>query len=201
MSVTIPGKESVIVSINYYPINEYLNPSTRRLAECLGIYYPEKLNFYNIFAQTREEFIIQRLIAEMFRAYSGGAEYLTVDSLVGKVRQFIPDYYFQLDRELKQCAQYCIPMYGDDLSPTAAVLALQNIRRQNNRFQNVFTVVLVIEILARTVRIYEHLRDNFFPLVRILLSYNPGGTAEMMQMYIDDVRYRNGNKALLTGDN
>lgn len=187
------------MSINYYPINEYLNPSTRRLAECLGIYYPEKLNFHNIFAQTREEFIIQRLIAEMFRAYSGGAEYLTVDCLVGKVRQFIPDYYFQLNRELKQCARYCIPVCEDDLSPAAAVLALQNIRRQNNRFQNVFTVVLVIEILARSVRIYEHLRDNFFPLVRILLSGNSSGTAEMLQMYIDDVRYRNGDKVLIAG--
>ena len=187
------------MSINYHSTNEYLDPSTRRLAECLGIHHPEKLNFHNIFAQTREEFIIRHLIAEMLRAYSGRAEYLTVNSLVGKVRQFIPDYYFQLERELKQCAQYCIPMYGDDWSPTAAVLALQNIRRQNNRFQNVFTVVLVIEILARSVRIYEHLRDNFFPLVRILLSGNSSGTAEMLQMYIDDVRYRNGDKVLIAG--
>ena len=187
--------------INYHPTNAYLDPSTRRLAECLGIYYPEKLKFHNIFAQTREEFIIQRLIAEMLRAYSGRAEYLTVNSLVGKVRQFIPGYYFQLERELKQCAGYCILVYGDDLSPAAAVLALQNIRRQNNRFQTAFAVVLVIEILARLVGIFEQLRDNFFPLVRILLSSNPGDTAEMLQMYIDDVCYRNDNKALPVGGN
>jgi hypothetical protein len=49
------------------------------------------------------------------------------------------------------------------------------------------------------VRIYEHLRDNFFPLVRILLSGNSSGTAEMLQMYIDDVRYRNGDKVLIAG--
>ena len=166
-------------------VAEYTVPSTRFLAWYLGIDYPEWAVAHitaSIFPQSRQEFIVNYLANEMLRVYTGNAEHLTVTNLLAKVRHLVPAYYFQLDRELEQCAMNCISAYGDDLSPAVALLAVERSRHMNNKFQSAFTVVLTIEVLARLVKNYDKMRYKLLPLSRIILFNNYIRAAEDIQI-------------------
>lgn len=129
-----------------------------------------------------------RLTAEMNRAYIGKSYSLTTANLVARVRLLIPEYYFQMDRELQQCADCCIPVYGDDLSPATALFALERSRYLNNRFQAHFSVILAIEVLARLVKFYDKLRYELYPLCRSLLFNSYRDAVEDVHFYINEVK-------------
>lgn len=129
-----------------------------------------------------------RLATEINRAYMGNTDLLTTANLVTRTRQLIPEYYFQLDRELEQCASCCISAYGDDLSPAMALLALEQSRHLNNRFQKTFSVILVIEVLARLVKHYDKLRYELYPLCRSILLNSYENASEDVRFYINEVK-------------
>lgn len=60
-----------------------------------------------------EESVVQ-LCVEVCRAYSGSPQALTRQNLVCRVIKIVPWKHFLLERELSQCAEYCVPFYGDD---------------------------------------------------------------------------------------
>ena len=126
------------------------------------------------------------LAAEMNRAYMGSIETLTTVNLAARVRRIIPEYYFQLDRELQQCADCCIPVYGDDLSLEIALFALEGSRYLNNRFQTPFSVILAIEVLARLVKFYDKLRYKLHPLCCNILFNSYVNAVEDIQFYINN---------------
>ena len=170
---------------------DYTIPSTRLLAWCLGIDYTERRITQiaaSLFPQSSQELIVMRLTTEMNRAYMGTSEFLTSANLATRVRLLIPEYYFQLDRELQQCAACCIPVYGDDSSPATALFALESSRHLNNRFQNSFSVILAIEVLARLVKFYDKLRYELYYLCRSILFNSCKYAVEDLQFYIDDVK-------------
>lgn len=121
-----------------------------------------------------EESVVQ-LCVEVCRAYSGSPQALTRQNLVRSVIELIPRKHFQLERELMQCAEYCVPFYGDDMRPGTALKALEN-SRTLPRYQELFEVVLSIEVLARLVRWRGELRAELLPILQIILNntWNPG---------------------------
>lgn len=121
-----------------------------------------------------EESVVQ-LCIEVCRAYSGAPLALTRQNLVRSVIELIPRKHFQLERELMQCAEYCVPFYGDDMRPGTALKALEN-SRTLPRYQELFEVVLSIEVLARLVRWRGELRAELLPILQIILNntWNPG---------------------------
>jgi hypothetical protein len=141
-----------------------------------------------MFPRSPQELIVMHLAAEMNRAYMGSIETLTTANLAARVRRIIPEYYFQLDLELQQCADCCIPIYGDDLSPATALFALENSHYLNNRFQAHFSVILAIEVLARLVKFYDKLRYELYYLCRSILFNSCKYAVEDLQFYIDDVK-------------
>ena len=168
---------------------EYTVPSTRLLAWCLGIDYRERLVAEitaSVFPRSPQEFIVKHLANEVHRAYSGNAEHLTVTNLIAKVRHLVPAYYFQLDLELEQCAMNYLSVYGDDLSPVAALLAVERCRSMNNKFQSAFTVTLTIEVLARLVKNYDKMRYKLLPLSRTILFNNYTRAAEDIQICLHE---------------
>lgn len=138
----------------------------------------------SIFPQSVKEVLVAYLIEDVCRAYSGDAQLLTADLLVGKVCRLIPFNSFQLERELKQCAVCCVPMYDDRL-PHTALLALNNSRNLNNRHQAVFEVVLTIEVLARLVKYNARLRFVFDELSRGILYNNYNTATQFIENYIE----------------
>ena len=170
-------------------IADYTVPSTRLLAWCLGICSSERSIAQitaSMFPRSPQELIVMHLAAEMNRAYMGSIETLTTVNLAARVRRIIPEYYFQLDLELQQCADCCIPVYGDDLSPATALFALERSRYLNNRFQTTFSVILAIEVLARLVKFYDKLRYKLHPLCCSILFNSYVEAVEDVQFYIND---------------
>ena len=170
---------------------DYTVPSTRLCAWCLGIDYTERRIAQisaSVFPQSPQELIVMRLAAEMNRAYIGNTDTLTAANLAARVRLLIPEYYFQLDRELQQCADCYIPVYGDDLSPATALFALESSHYLNNRFQTPFSIILAIEVLARLVKFYDKLRYELYPLCRSLLFNSYRDAVEDVHFYINEVK-------------
>ena len=168
---------------------EYTVPSTRVFAWYLGIDYRERPVAEitaSVFTQSPQEFVVKHLAEEVHRAYSGNTEHLTVANLIAKVRRLVPAYYFQLDRELEPCAMNCLSVYGDDLSPVAALLAVERCRSMNNKFQSAFTVTLTIEVLARLVKNYDKMRYKLLPLSRTILFNNYIRAAEDIQICLHE---------------
>lgn len=83
--------------------------------------------------------------------------------------------HFLLERELMQCAEYCVPFYGDDMRPGTALKSLENCRNLPC-YQEPFLVILSVEVLARLVRGRWKLRDELLPILQIILNntWNPG---------------------------
>ena len=121
-----------------------------------------------------EESVVQ-LCVEVCRAYSGSPQALTRQNLVCRVIKLVPWKHFLLERELSQCAEYCVPIYGDDMRPGTALKALEN-SRTLPCYQEPFGVVLSIEVLARLVRWRGGLRDELLPIMQIISNntWNPG---------------------------
>lgn len=121
-----------------------------------------------------EESVVQ-LCVEVCRAYSGSPQALTRQNLVCRVIKIVPWKHFLLERELSQCAEYCVPFYGDDMRPGTALKALKN-SRTLPCYQELFGVVLSIEVLARLVRWRGELRAELLPILQIILNntWNPG---------------------------
>ena len=138
------------------------------------------------FPKSMQEYFIVQLIADMCRAYSGDAQPLTADLLVGKVRRLIPANSFRLERELKQCAACCVPRY-DDLRPHTALLALDSSRFLNNQYQSVFGVVLTIEVLARIAKYDTRLRTVFDELCGIILYCNCNTAVQVIEKRLTDI--------------
>ena len=113
-----------------------------------------------------EESVVQ-LCVEVCRAYSGSPQALTRQNLVCRVIKIVPWKHFLLERELSQCAEYCVPFYGDDMRPGTALKALKN-SRTLPCYQELFGVVLSIEVLARLVRWRGGLRDELLPIMQII---------------------------------
>lgn len=128
-----------------------------------------------------EESVVQ-LCVEVCRAYSGSPQALTRQNLVRSVIELIPRKHFQLERELMQCAEYCVPFYGDDMRPGTALKALEN-SRTLPRYQELFEVVLSIEVLARLVRWRGELRAELLPILQIILN-NTWNLGHEIQEYI-----------------
>ena len=172
-------------------IADYTVPSTRLLAWFLGICSSERSIAQitaSMFPRSPQELIVMHLAAEMNRAYMGSIETLTTVNLAARVRRIIPEYYFQLDLELQQCADCCVPIYRDDLSPATALFALENSHYLNNRFQAHFSVILAIEVLARLVKFYDKLRYELYPLCRSLLFNSYRDAVEDVHFYINEVK-------------
>ena len=170
-------------------ITEYTVPSTRLLAWCLGICSSERSIAQitaSMFPRSPQELIVMHLAAEMNRAYMGSIETLTTANLAARVRRIIPEYYFQLDRELQQCTDCCIPVYGDDLSMKTALFALERSRYLNNQFQTPFSVILAIEVLARLVKFHNKLRYKLYPLCCSILFKSYVDAVEDVQFCIND---------------
>ena len=179
----------MLIDRNIINATDYTVPSTRLCAWCLGIDYTERRIAQisaSVFPQSPQELIVMRLAAEMNRAYIGNTDTLTAANLAARVRRIIPEYYFQLDLELQQCADCCIPIYGDDLSPATTLFALEGSRYLNNRFQTPFSVILVIEVLARLVKFYDKLRYKLHPLCYSILFNSYVNAVEDIQFYIND---------------
>ena len=100
---------------------------------------------------------------------------LTRQNLVCRVLRLIPMKHFLLERELMQCAEYCVPFYGDDMRPGTALKSLEN-SRNLPCYQEPFLVILSVEVLARLVRGRWKLRDELLPIQQIILNntWNPG---------------------------
>jgi hypothetical protein len=164
-------------------------PSIRLLAGCLGIMLSEK-DIKEIgsgmFPRSLQELFIAHLTEDICRAYSGDVQPLTTDFLIGKVSRLVPFNSFQLERELKQCAACCVPMY-DDLRPHTALLALDSSRHLNNRYQAVFGVVLTIEVLARLVKYNASLRFEFDELSWGILYNSYNTAAQFIENRIADI--------------
>ena len=56
----------------------------------------------------------------------------------------------------------------------------------NNRFQTPFSVILVIEVLARLVKFYDKLRYKLHPLCYNILFNSYVNAVEDIQFYIND---------------
>lgn len=128
-----------------------------------------------------EESVVQ-LCVEVCRAYSGSPQALTRQNLVCRVIKLVPRKHFLLERELSQCAEYCVPFYGDDMRPGIALKVLEN-SRTLPCYQEPFGVVLSIEVLARLVRWREELRDELPPVMQII-SNNAWNLSSKIQEYI-----------------
>lgn len=121
-----------------------------------------------------EESVVQ-LCVEVCRAYSGSPQALTEQNLVCRAIKLVPWKHFLLERELSQCAEYCVPFYGDDMRPETALKALGN-SRSLPCYQEPLGAVLSIEVLARLVRWRGGLRDELLPIMQIISNntWNPG---------------------------
>lgn len=121
-----------------------------------------------------EESVVQ-LCVEVCRAYSGSPQALTRQNLICRVIKLVPRKHFLLERELMQCAEYCVPFYGDDMRPGTALKSLEN-GRNLPCYQEPFLVILSVEVLARLVRGRWKLRDELLPIQQIILNntWNPG---------------------------
>lgn len=112
-----------------------LTPIIRFFAGCLGI--QEEINIpkfgLGLFPKSMQEHFIACLTEDICRAYSGEVHLLTTGMLIGKVSRLLPLNSFRLERELEQCAIYCVPWH-DDLRPHTALLALNNSRLLNNKY-------------------------------------------------------------------
>lgn len=165
-------------------------PSIRLLAGCLGIMLSEK-DIEEIgsgmFPKSPQELFIAHLTEDICRAYSGDVQPLTTDFLIGKVSRLVPFNSFQLERELKQCAACCVPMY-DDLRPHTALLALDSSRHLNNRYQAVFGVVLTIEVLARLVKYNASLRFEFEESACIIINNSYLAAAHWIENRIANIQ-------------
>lgn len=128
-----------------------------------------------------EESVVQ-LCVEVCRAYSGSPQALTRQNLVCRVIKLVPRKHFLLERELSQCAEYCVPFYGDDMRPGTALKVLEN-SRALPCYQEPFGVVLSIEVLARLVRWRKELRDELPPVMQII-SNNAWNLSSKIQEYI-----------------
>lgn len=128
-----------------------------------------------------EESVVQ-LCVEVCRAYSGSPQALSRQNLVCRVIKLVPRKHFLLERELSQCAEYCVPFYGDDMRPGTALKVLEN-SRTLPCYQEPFGVVLSIEVLARLVRWREELRDELPPVMQII-SNNAWNLSSKIQEYI-----------------
>ena len=129
-----------------------------------------------------EESVVQ-LCVEVCRAYSGSPQALTRQNLVCRVIKLVPWKHFLLERELSQCAEFCVPIYGDDMRPGTALKALEN-SRTLPCYQEPFGVVLSIEVLARLVRWRGDLRAELLPIMQII-SNSMGNLGYAIQEYID----------------
>lgn len=129
-----------------------------------------------------EESVVQ-LCVEVCRAYSGLPQALTRQNLICRVIKLVPRKHFLLERELSQCAEYCAPFYGDDMRPGTALKALEN-SRTLPRYQELFEVVLSIEVLARLVRWQGDLRAELLPIMQII-SNSMGNLGYAIQEYMD----------------
>ena len=165
-------------------------PSIRLLAGCLGIMLSEK-DIEEIgsgmFPKSPQELFIAHLTEDICRAYSGDVQPLTTDFLIGKVSRLVPFNSFQLERELKQCAACCVPMY-DDLRPHTALLALDSSRHLNNRYQAVFGVVLTIEVLARLVKYNASLRFELEESACIIINNSYLAAAHWIENRIANIQ-------------
>ena len=111
------------------------------------------------------EEIIGQLCGEVCRAYSGLSQELSRQNLVCRVLKLIPMKHFLLERELMQCAEYCVPFYGDDMRPGTALKSLENCRNLPC-YQEPFLVILSVEVHARLVRRRWKLRDELLPILQ-----------------------------------
>lgn len=180
-----------------YPVqikfNKVINdtvPSICFFCRCLGVWYSETAVITigrSIFPKTQQEMLVAYLTTEVCRAYRGESIALTADLLVGKVGQLVPCNSFQLERELKQCASCCVPLY-DDIKPHTALLALNHSRNLNNCYQTAFLVVLAIEVLARLVNYNALLRFEFEELSKIIINYNYDAAADNIENYISNIQ-------------
>ena len=156
-------------------------PVVRLLAGRLGWWFDEQeiiRSGLSPFPQSPLEESIVQLCVEACRAYSGLPQALTRQNLVCRAIKIVHWKHFLLERELSQCAEYCVPFYGDDMRPGTALKALENSRTLPTlpRYQELFGVVLSIEVLARLVRWRGGLRDELLPIMQIISNnaWNPG---------------------------
>ena len=131
--------------------------------------------------------LVTYLTKEVCRAYQGESMPLTADLLVGKVNRLVPCNSFQLERELKQCASCCVPLY-DDIKPHTALLALNNSRNLNNCYQTAFLVVFAIEVLARLVKYNACLNSKFEYLSKTIFNFNYNDAVELIENCIINIQ-------------
>ena len=159
-------------------IQKSVIPVVRLLAGRLGWWFDEReiirIGLSPLPLSLPEE-IIGQLCGEVCRAYSGLSQELTRQNLVCRVIKLIPRKHFLLERELMQCAEYCVPFYGDDMRPGTALKALEN-SHNLPCYQEPFLVILSLEVLALLVRGRWKLRDELLPIQQIILNntWNPG---------------------------
>ena len=171
---------------NLKDVRESVIPVVRLLAGRLGWLVDDqtisRIGLSPFLQSPLEESVVQ-LCIEVCRAYSGSPQALTRQNLVRKVIKLVPWKHFLLERELSQCAEYCIPFYGDDLQPGTALKALENCCRTLPCYQEPFMAVLSIEVLARLVRWQGELRDDLLTVMQII-SNNTWNLSDAIQEYI-----------------
>ena len=163
---------------NLKDVRESVIPVVRLLAGRLGWLVDDQTIArigLSPFPQSPLEESVVQLCVEVCRAYSGSPQALTRQNLVCRVIKLIPRKHFLLERELMQCAEYCVPFYGDDMRPGTALKALEN-SHNLPCYQEPFLVILSLEVLARLVRGRWKLRDELLPIQQIILNntWNPG---------------------------
>ena len=144
-------------------IQKSVIPVVRLLAGRLGWWFDEQEIIrigLSSFPLSLPEEIIGQLCGEVCQAYSGLSQELTRQNLVCRVLRLIPMKHFLLERELMQCAEYCVPFYGDDMRPETALKSLEN-GRNLPCYQEPFLVILSVEVLARLVRGYRSSKGHF----------------------------------------
>ena len=171
---------------NLKDVRESVIPVVRLLAGRLGWLVDDqtisRIGLSPFLQSPLEESVVQ-LCVEVCRAYSGSPQALTRQNLVCRVIKLVPWKHFLLERELSQCAEYCAPFYGDDMRPGTALKALEN-SRTLPRYQELFGVVLSLEVLARLVRWQGDLRAELLPIMQII-SNSMGNLGYAIQEYMD----------------
>ena len=171
---------------NLKDVRESVIPVVRLLAGRLGWLVDDqtisRIGLSPFLQSPLEESVVQ-LCVEVCRAYSGLPQALTRQNLICRVIKLVPRKHFLLERELSQCAEYCAPFYGDDMRPGTALKALEN-SRTLPRYQELFGVVLSLEVLARLVRWQGDLRAELLPIMQII-SNSMGNLGYAIQEYMD----------------